>query len=96
MILRIGAGSVWLLKAKFDENINEMIFYLTSGMRMAIIPDVDLHRCRRLLGGTSKQLNDIEAQRLSWSRFLMSKFALDKPKKSGKLLRLSSKGVVAK
>ena len=48
-------------EGEFDENISELISYLTSSIRMAIIHDVDLHRCRHPLAGTPKQLNGIEA-----------------------------------
>lgn len=73
-------------KPKFD-----LTFYLS----LAIISHVGSHRCRRPLGGTSKQLNGIEiAAAPLGAVFLMPKIALDKLLISGKLLRLSSKGVV--
>jgi len=46
--------------SQINANINETASYLTINMLVAILRDVDLHRCRYPPGGTLEQPSGIE------------------------------------
>ncbi len=46
--------------SQINKNMSELQLDLTFHLPLAIISHVDSYRCRRPLGGTSKQLNGIK------------------------------------